>query len=102
MNDNKQYVAPDGYKAKHAQMNREAAATFICAAVVMVFWWFAGFGLADSDITILYMPLWFVAGSFGSWFLSIALVVVLVRRVFKNFDLEDDDGAADDAKGAAL
>jgi uncharacterized membrane protein YhdT len=72
-------------------MNREAAATMISASVVMVFWWAAGFGLAHSGLTVFFLPLWFVVGSFGSWFLSIALVVFLTKRIFKNFSLEDDD-----------
>jgi uncharacterized membrane protein YhdT len=96
MNDNTQ--APDalrGYREKHTQMNREAVATMISASVVMVFWWAAGFGLAHSGLRVFFLPLWFVAGSFGSWFLSIALVVFLTKRIFKNFSLEDDDAAPD-------
>jgi len=76
-------------KEKHTQMNREAAATMICAAIVMVFWWAAGFGLARFDWKIFHLPAWFVVSSFGSWFLSVALVVFLTKRIFKDFNLEE-------------
>jgi uncharacterized membrane protein YhdT len=78
-------------KSRNAQINREARATLIAAVVVMVFWWVTGFGLAGLDVTILYMPLWFVVSCFGSWFLSIGLVVFLTRRVFQDFSLDDDE-----------
>jgi hypothetical protein len=48
------------------------------------------------------MPLWFVAGTFGSWFLSIALVVFLVKRVFKNFDIEDETLEAETLESMTL
>jgi uncharacterized membrane protein YhdT len=43
------------------------------------------------------MPLWFVAGAGGTWLLSIALVVVLVKCVFKDFSLDDEDAAGEGA-----
>jgi uncharacterized membrane protein YhdT len=77
-------------KEKHGIMRREAVASLIAAALVMVFWWAAGFGLARVDFTLFYMPGWFVISCFGSWLLSIGLVIFLITRVFKNFNLEDD------------
>ncbi|MDR0552074.1 MAG: DUF997 family protein [Spirochaetaceae bacterium] len=79
------------YKKKHALIRREAPAAFIAAVLVMIFWWTAGFCLKDSDFTILYMPAWFVIGSFGSWLLAIALTFFLVTRIFTDFSLEDDN-----------
>jgi uncharacterized membrane protein YhdT len=87
------------YKEKHTIMGREARATVIAALVVMVFWWAAGFGLSRVDFTLFYMPGWFVVSCFGSWLLSIGLAVFLVRRVFKDFSL-DDDGESGPAGGA--
>lgn len=86
------------YKEKFVQMNKEAKATWIAAAIIIVFWWFAGFGLyslVGSSITILGMPAWFVVSCFGSWFLAIALVVFLIKKVFVDFDLEDENPVTD-------
>ena len=40
---------------KFRQANKEAKATCVAAAAVIIFWCLAGFGLADSDITLLHM-----------------------------------------------
>ena len=88
------------YKKKHALMRREALATIIAAVLVMVFWWVAGFGLAGLNFTIFYMPGWFVVSSFGSWLLSILLVIFLITRVFTDFSLDDEDEAARDGRCA--
>jgi uncharacterized membrane protein YhdT len=79
------------YREKHAIMRREAAATLAATAVIMAFWWIAGFGLQDLPFTIFSMPLWFVVSCFGSWILSIAAACVLVKRFFTVFSLEDDE-----------
>ena len=83
------------YRDKFIQMNKEAKATWIVAANLIAFWWLAAFGLAGLDYNthnIFHMPVWFVVSCFGVWFLSIALVVVLITKVFKDFSLEDEDG----------
>lgn len=79
------------YKKKHALMGREARATLIAGVAVMAFWWIAGFGLKDADFTIFHLPGWFVVSCFGSWFLSMGAVFVLVNRIFTDFSLEDED-----------
>ena len=82
------------YKEKFIQMNREAKATWILAAICFLVWLAGGFGtylLVGSSWTILKMPAWFVLGSFGSWFVAIIGVAYLVKNVFVDFDLDDDD-----------
>ncbi|MDR3356190.1 MAG: YhdT family protein [Spirochaetaceae bacterium] len=81
------------YKEKFVQMNKEAAATFIAVALIAAFWWVSGFALEKIDFTILYMPGWFVVGCAGSLVLSVCAVVFLVKKVYKNFSLTDDDTA---------
>ena len=87
------------YKKKHAVMRREARATLIAAALVMVFWWVTGFGLQHTGFTIFYMPGWFVVSCFGSWLLSILLVIYLINRVFTDFSLDDEDQDGCPAEG---
>ena len=79
------------YREKFIQMNKEAKATWVVMAILIAFWWIASFGTAWIDYTIFHMPGWFVVSCFGAWFLSIALVAVLVKIVFKDFSLEDDE-----------
>ena len=79
------------YREKFIQMNKEAKATWVVAAVLIAFWWITAFGTAGLGYTILNMPGWFVVSCFGVWILSIILVTALATKVFKNFSLEDED-----------
>jgi uncharacterized membrane protein YhdT len=79
------------YKEKFVQMNREAAATVIAVALIAVFWWVSAFVLEKADFTIFYMPLWFVVGCAGSIILSVCAVIFLVKKVYRNFKLTDDE-----------
>lgn len=76
---------------KFRQANREAKATVVAAAAVIIFWCLAGFGLADSDITFYNMPLWVWGGCLGTWLFAILVTVILTTKVFQNFDLEDEE-----------
>lgn len=82
------------YKEKFIQMNKEAKATWIVAAIIIVYWFLSGFGVYavwGAEWTILGMPAWFVLSCFGSWILSMVLVALMVKKVFKDFDLEEED-----------
>jgi uncharacterized membrane protein YhdT len=81
-------------KEKFTQMNKEAKATWIAGFICMAFWWITGFGLyaVAPAATILGIPAWMMVSCFGSWFLAIALVAYLVKNVFKDFDLTDEEG----------
>ena len=79
---------------KFIQMNKEAKATWIVAAIIIVYWFLSGFGVYavwGAEWTILGMPAWFVLSCFGSWILSMVLVALMVKKVFKDFDLEEED-----------
>lgn len=82
------------YQEKFIQMNKEAKATWIVAAIIIVYWFLSGFGVYavwGAEWTILGMPAWFVLSCFGSWILSMVLVALMVKKVFKDFDLEEED-----------
>ena len=93
MNNGDRYsiVSKMTYKEKFVQMNREAAATFIAVALIAVFWWVSAFALEKINFPIFYMPLWFVVGCAGSLILSVCAVVFLVKKVYRNFSLTDDE-----------
>lgn len=85
------------YKEKFIQMNKEAKATWIVVAIIIVYWFASGFGVYaiwGSEWTILGMPAWFVLSCFGSWILSMVLVGFLVKKVFKDFDLDEEEADA--------
>ncbi len=92
--ENKKEKEELSYKEKFIQMNKEAKATWIVGLISFIVWLAGGFGvylLAGNSWTILGMPAWFVLGSFDCWFVGIIGVVYLLKFVFKDFDLGDDE-----------
>ena len=79
------------YKEKHEQANREALAAVGALAVTIVVWAVCGFGLAGLDVQVFHTPLWVVGGTIGTWICSIVVTVVLARRFFRDFDLDDEE-----------
>ncbi len=80
------------------QANREAKATCAALAAIVVVWIVGGFGLANSGIEFFHTPLWVFGGCVLPWIAAIVAAVVLSRRVFRDFDL--DEVARMDAEGA--
>lgn len=78
------------YRDKLAQTNREAKATVVALAVIVVVWLVGGFGLAGVDVQVFGTPLWIVAGCAGTWIAAVVAAVVLVRHVFADFSLDDE------------
>ena len=81
------------------QANREARATCVALAVIVVVWIAGGFGLANSGIEIFRMPVWVFGGCILPWIAAVVAAVVLSRHVFRDFDL--DEVARADAEGQA-
>ena len=79
-----------GYCDKMRQANKEARATVIALACIIVVWLVGGFGLAGLDIQVFHTPLWIIGGCVAPWIAAIVAAVVLSRRVFVDFDLDDD------------
>ncbi|MDR0383491.1 MAG: YhdT family protein [Spirochaetaceae bacterium] len=79
------------YREKFVQMNREAAATGVAVALVAAFWWISGFALEKINFTLFSMPGWFVVSCVGSLILSACAALFLVKKVYKNFSLQDDE-----------
>lgn len=75
---------------KHMQILKEVKATFVLIAIVAA--WHIGFAflLEDIDMLVLGMPLWFFVSTIGAFVISVAGVTVLLRKVFKDFDLGEE------------
>ena len=78
------------YRQKHEQANREAAATVVALVITIVVWIVCGFGLSAFDVTLFHTPLWVIGGTVGTWICSIVVTVVLAKRFFVGFDLDDE------------
>lgn len=80
---------------KFRQANREAKATVVAAAAVIIFWYIAGFGLADIAISFWHTPLWVWGGCVGTWLFAILVTIFLTKKVFVNFNLDPDKDKED-------
>lgn len=74
---------------KYQQIKREARWTGLALFVLILFWIFAGFGLAGIPGEVLGMPVWAVTASIGVWFFAILLVKLLTSLVFQDMDLDE-------------
>ena len=81
-------------KEKYRQTRREAIATGLALAALIVYWLFAGFGTVnflDNSIRIAGLPLWVVLGTFGTWAMALVIVLFLLRFVFRDMPLDDEE-----------
>lgn len=78
-------------KDKFHQINKEAKACGIALLLIIVFWVIAGFGVDALKITVFHTPLWAITGCVGTWVFSVVLVIIMVKKVFKDFNLDEDE-----------
>ena len=60
-------------------------------ALVIGVWCALGFGVSRLDITFFHTPLWAITGCLGTWIFSILAVWWLIKRVFRDFDLDEEE-----------
>lgn len=82
---------------KETQIRKEARATLILFVVCFV--WNVLFAYAvPGNIRIAGLPLWWLISTPGMFVIAILGVVYLLRKVFVNFSLEDEEkGGAENA-----
>ena len=73
------------------QIKKEAKATVVVLALVIGVWCALGFGVSRLDITFFHTPLWTITGCLGTWIFSILAVWWLIKRVFRDFDLDEEE-----------
>ena len=81
------------YAQKMAQATREAKATVVALAVIIVAWIVLGFGLSGIDVQVFQLPIWVVGGTLGVFVVSVVVAAVLRYAVLADFDLDDDGGS---------
>ena len=77
---------------KHAQCVREIKATLIASAVCCIWHIGTAFVLNGKGLYFLGMPAWFSVSVFGTIVLSIASVISLAKKVFKDFEYDEEQG----------
>ena len=78
-------------KQKDEQVRREAKATLILFLVCFVWSVATAYGLSAVPIRIGGLPLWWMVSVPGMFVIAIAGVVYLLKKVFVNFSLEDEE-----------
>ena len=77
------------YAEAMKQTSREAKATVVALAAIVIVWLVAGFGLAGTDIWVFHTPLWVVCGCILPWVAAVIAALVLGYKVFVDFDLDE-------------
>ncbi|MDO4384257.1 MAG: YhdT family protein [Eubacteriales bacterium] len=84
---------------KDIQIRKEAKATVILFAICFVWNVACAYGLSGCSIRILGLPLWWILSTPGVFVIAVVGVIFLVRKVFVDFDLEEEsEGGADHAE----
>ena len=80
---------------KDRQVRREAKATLIL--FLICFLWTVGFayGLSGTGARLFGLPVWWLISTPGMFVIAVAGVVILLKRVFVNFDLDDSEEGGD-------
>jgi len=74
---------------------RESKATLIL--YLICFLWNVGFayGLSGTGARLFGLPVWWLISTPGMFVIAVAGVVILLKRVFVNFDLDDSEEGGD-------
>lgn len=78
---------------KNAQIRKEARATLILFCICFLWHVGTGYLLSGNGITVGGLPLWWVLSTPGVFIIAVIGVVYLLKKVFVNFSLDDEDEA---------
>ena len=81
---------------KHQQILKEMKATLILFAIVAAWHVGTAFALNGIDFLVFGMPLWFFTSTIGAFVISVVGVIILLKKVFVDFDLGEE--APDEAE----
>ncbi len=85
---------------KHQQIVKEMKATLILFIIVAIWHVGTAFALNGIDFLILGMPLWFFVSTIGAFAISVIGVVILLKKVFMDFDLGEEVSEENERGGA--
>ncbi len=84
---------------KSAQIRKEARATVILFCICFLWHVGCGYLLSGTGVTVAGLPLWWILSTPGVFVIAVAGVVYLLKRVFVNFSLEDEDAGEEMQNG---
>lgn len=83
---------------KDRQIRKEARATLILFVICFIWNVAFAYGLSGLKIRLFGLPLWWLVSTPGMFIVAVAGVIILLKKVFVNFDLEDSgEGGGQDA-----
>ena len=81
---------------KEKQIRKEAKATLALFAVCFVWNVAFAYGLSGTGIRICGLPLWWLVSVPGMFVIAVIGVVFLLKKVFADFSLDDEEGGIDE------
>ena len=86
---------------RNAQIKKEAIVSVIMYAVFFLWWYITGYGLAgrgtpETYTYVLGLPMWFFLSCIVGYILFSIATIVVVKKLFKNFDLGEEESEGGD------
>lgn len=79
-------------KERNFQIKKEAFISIGLYVAFFLWWYFAGYGLAEASEEFIYimgLPLWFFLSSVVGYVLFCIAVIIVVKKFFKDFSLDE-------------
>ena len=89
-------MKPVTKEEKNKQMKKEAFATVILFIICFIWHVGFGYGLSGVPIYIFNLPLWWIISTPGVFVVGVVGVIILLKKVFVNFDLNSEEDSSDD------
>lgn len=89
-------MKPVTKEEKNKQIKKEAFATVILFIICFIWHVGFGYGLSGVPIYIFNLPLWWIISTPGVFVVGVVAVIILLKKVFVNFDLNSEEDSSDD------
>ncbi len=89
-------MKPVTKEEKNKQIRKEALATAILFIICFIWHVGFGYGLSGIPIYIFNLPLWWILSTPGVFIVGVAGVIILLKKVFVNFDLNTEEDSQND------
>ncbi|MEG0291917.1 MAG: YhdT family protein [Anaerovoracaceae bacterium] len=80
-------------KERNLQIRKEAVVSIIMYIAFFLWWYFTGYGIGEKNNEnfgyVFGLPMWFFLSCIVGYVLFCIAVVIVVKKVFKDFDLEE-------------
>ena len=89
-------MKPVTKEEKNKQIKKEAFATVILFIICFIWHVGFGYGLSGVPIYIFNLPLWWIISTPGVFVVGVVGVIILLKKVYVNFDLNSEEDSNDD------